>query len=110
MIGHEKLGDRSASVLEQIKATTNADIQHWYNAVVADEKGDIMTRDSELWAILNFQPSVNFGDVDPNRVGNSIQDLRLNLKGYRFYLWIQENGTRHPSWAAFWLTQNLQGK
>jgi hypothetical protein len=110
MIGHEKRSDRGSSELQQIFATINSDFEHWDRAVDADMRGDTFGRDAELWAIFNYESKVNFGQVDPNRVGNSIQDLRLDVKGYRFWLWMRENGFRHPSWAAVWLRQNLQGK
>jgi hypothetical protein len=110
IIGHEKLSDRTSSEEDQINATTDTDLDRWYRAANADANGDIATRDAQLWAILKFGSDIDFGAVDPRREGNSLQDMRLSLKGYRFFLWVKENGSTQPSSAASWLRLNLQGK
>jgi len=110
IIGHEKIDDRTNSEWAQIQSTKDSDIDHWFNAIEADKIGDKAQRDSELWAILNFGSEIAFGDVDPNRFGNSLQDLRLSLKGHRFYTWIQQHKSGSPNQAASWLAQTLTGR
>ncbi|MDX8394524.1 MAG: hypothetical protein R8K21_08080 [Mariprofundales bacterium] len=107
MIGHEKLSDRSSSFEQQFNETTNTDIQNWHKAVNADSVGNYSYRDKLLWEILNFDTATPIGNVEPARAGNSLQDLRLSLKGYRFYFWIQQHATSHTNNAANWLWLNL---
>ncbi len=111
LIGHEKAGDEN-QITEQGQMVTAGDYLDWVMAVEADERGDETNRDIYLMAILN---NGNSNEVDripyqgavPGRLGNSLQDLRLSLKGYRFAKWIQTNGFRPSVSAAIWLKTQL---
>jgi hypothetical protein len=113
IIGHEKVSDEGFApkvFWDQYWSTTEDDIQRWHAAVEADRRGDSATRDQELWAILNFGPDIEFEGADPKRLGNSLQDLRLSLKGYRFSRWVWGNASTSPEEAAIWLRRNLQAR
>ena len=69
----------------------------------------VAERDASLWEILAFNPELKLepGEVDRNRVGNSLQDLRLSLKSVRFADWVINNRSSNPSEAGAWLSMNL---
>jgi RHS repeat-associated protein len=109
MIGHEQVSDRKRlrNWLSFLIYVKEEDYDHWDAAVEYDEGGFSTQRDEELWAILRFKPTTPFGGVEAERRGNSLQDLRLSLKGYRFALWVRENKSLHPIRAGRWLRNNL---
>jgi RHS repeat-associated protein len=118
IIGHEMFSDEGLNnQMKQVTVRLDDEYDHWFAAVKFDEQGIYSERDKELWSILNFQPildpetgklvEIQFGDVDPNRRGNSLQDLRLSLKGYRFALWVLDNKNVTPLKAGKWLRKNL---
>jgi RHS repeat-associated protein len=88
---------------------TSADRSHFNQAWFYDTNGMYAKRDQELWAILKFDPNIvtNLGDVDPARQGNSLQDLRLSLRGVRFADWVMLNRSSNPNEAGQWLMTNL---
>lgn len=116
IIGHEKVPDgNSADATLQDKfrnyfsyvSVTTQEHHMFRDAVTYDEQARYDQRDELLWAILNFDNNVGYGGVSPVRDGNSLQDFRLSVKGYRFAHWIQGNSNMHPSFAASWLRTNL---
>jgi len=107
ILGHEKLDDLTSSYIDQINAVTKVDILMFRIALGYDELGDNLKRDEWLWKILDFPLSTDFDDVVPYRQGNSLQDLRLSLKGYRFAKWAFANAASSPKSAGEWLRKNL---
>ena len=122
-IGHEKRSDQPPGVPEavvailQLFAANEIDFDLFRRAVALDMELDTASgaqaahlrndRDRLLWQIIAFEDSVPFEGIDLRRAGNSLQDLRLSLKGYRFALWIATHGTTPPSEAACWLRKHL---
>jgi RHS repeat-associated protein len=88
---------------------TAADRSHFSTAWQYDTNGMYAERDQELWAILKFDSETvkNLGDVDPARQGNSLQDLRLSLRGVRFADWVMSHRSSLPNEAGQWLMTNL---
>ncbi len=86
---------------------TPSDFALWNAAINHDKLGNIAQRDDLLWKILGFGPHVPFEGVDKDRQGNSLQDLRLSLKGARFAHWVKTMGSLPPDWAGGWLSDNL---
>jgi hypothetical protein len=108
IIGHEQMSDDpSYNVVIQPTKPTTWDFILWDQAVEFDSMGQYQWRDEALWAILSFAADIPMGSVDPDRVGNSLQDLRLSLKGYRFAHWVWDNPTTHPAQAGRWLRMNI---
>jgi hypothetical protein len=106
IIAHEKSTD--ANKFDNFRnEVTPQDYSHFYRAWHFDTNGMYTERDNELWIILGFDPRIDFGDVDPNRKGNSLQDFRLSLRAVRFANWVLSNRTSDPSRAGDWLTSNL---
>jgi hypothetical protein len=122
-IGHEKRSDQVPGVPEavvailQMFAAKEIDFDLFRRAVALDIELDTAPgaqssnlrndRDRLLWQIIAFDDSVTFEGIDLRRAGNSLQDLRLSLKGHRFALWIAAYGTTPPSEAACWLRKQL---
>ena len=118
IIAHEKYTDpcegMSLGCVNEMRINltnevTPGDRSHFYKAWHYDTNGMYAKRDQELWAILDFDTDIvkNLGDVDPARQGNSLQDLRLSLRGVRFAAWVMSNRSSPPSEAGQWLTTNL---
>jgi hypothetical protein len=122
-IGHEKRSDQPAGVPEavvailQLFAANESDVDLFRRAVALDIELDTTSgaqaanlrneRDRLLWKILAFDDSVPFEGIDPRRAGNSLQDLRLSLKGQRFASWMAVHDKTPPSEAACWLRMQL---
>jgi hypothetical protein len=99
--GHEKHGDHLfLTFLRQYLAATRADVRRFLAAVEADEAGDEAGRDALLRAIFGAQADAL---PDPQRVGNSVPDLRLSVKGWRFGRAIRAGRLRSRREAAEWL-------
>ena len=90
IVGHEKRADPEPSSLfaEDLKRTainipfqyqsaTRVDVLLFDEAVQADRSGNIDIRDTKLRAILTSPNPEDWGS------GNSLEDLRLSLKGWR---------------------------
>ena len=112
VIGHEKLSDarngRGAfdtitTAVQQYLSVYNGDIVDFLTAINADERGDKQGRDALLEEILNIRTERE----QENRVGNSLEDLRLSLKGWRFGKWVQANRSVSHRSAALWLRSNI---
>jgi hypothetical protein len=112
-IGHELrsdyAGDPDGGLPAQLKPglVTDQMRKDFWDAVDADERGAKLKRDELLWGILGFSGSVNPNYVDPNREGNSLQDLRLTVKGIRFGKWVKDNPGLQPIDGARWLRRNI---
>jgi RHS repeat-associated protein len=112
VIGHELSSDNPADPnggnLNQVRTSISDQVrQKWRDAVKADEQGDKLLRDQLLWDILGFGGAIDPSFVDPNREGNSLQDFRLTVKGYRFGKWVLSNKDVLPIEAARWLRANI---
>jgi RHS repeat-associated protein len=123
IIAHEKSVDPDISITDPntwkpgtinfynnlTNEVTSADRSHFYKAWHYDTNGMYAERDNELWPILKFNTKKvkNLGDVDPARQGNSLQDLRLSLRGVRFADWVMSYRSSPPSEAGQWLMTNL---
>jgi len=105
IIGHELLDDDNLS--GQLGVDVSTAIPYFLGAVDADAQGNKLKRDQLLWNILGFPGPVNPNYVDPNRQGNSLQDLRLSVKGYRFGKWVYDNSSLLPVDGARWLRRNI---
>jgi hypothetical protein len=116
MIRHEQFGDgnqaedewweNDVNNLSGLFITINTAV-NFNDAVEYDRQGLYHERDVVLWELLNFDADISYEGGSLDRDGNSLQDLRLSLKGYRFANWVRENGGTHPSFAASWLRVNL---
>ena len=106
-VGQLTRGDLEVLYTNVTNEVTTADRSHFYRAWHYDTNGMYTERDTELWAILGFGPNVAFSDVDKERQGNSLQDLRLSLRGVRFADWVMSHRSNSPSEAGQWLTANL---
>lgn len=114
IIGHEKYatppGQQDPSGyarLRQFLSVTQADRGRFRQAVEYDARGMRRERDEELWPILEFDAGIPFGGIDPLRPGNTLQDLRLSVKGYRFARWVQSRSGDAPWTAVDWLYREL---
>jgi hypothetical protein len=109
IIGHEKTSDDPTinGLLNQLNSVYSGDIDLWYQAVTYDETGQYLERDHALWSILEFKQTTPFEGVEGDRLGNSLQDLRLSLKGYRFAKYVWKNPNLPPLYGGYWLRANL---
>jgi hypothetical protein len=108
IIAHEMSGDEDE--WENLNNfVTPADYYHFQRAWYFDTNGMYTERDEELWEILDFDPifAPRIGNVDFRRRGNSLQDLRLSLRGVRFAAWVSLYKSSNPKKAAEWLTVYL---
>ncbi len=104
IIGHET--EKDGDEYSQYQNATINDIDTFLSAVAADTNGDVGNRDKLLSAILN-ESSGNTIDL---RKGNSLEDLRLSLKGVRFAFEIFGGNIISSNNAAQWLKYNLSCK
>ena len=82
IVGHEKFGDgRLAGFVRQFLRATHRDRQRFLAAVAADAAGDNARREALLAAIFGARREAL---PDSRRVGNSLVDLRLSVKGWRW--------------------------
>jgi hypothetical protein len=121
IVGHELVGDPESDLnvegyAQQYAAVTQKHIEWFLAAVEADRDGRIADREAFLEAIFSsvgYDPHNPFGDPEAGipawQQGNSMQDLRLSVKGYRFGQEVQDGriGTRYE--AADWLRRELAG-
>jgi RHS repeat-associated protein len=105
IVGHEMVPDNAgnfyyAPQLQFYKASIQ-DIQLFLSALAAEIRGDLTARDDYFWQILG-------SDYDETqRVGNSIEDLRLSAKGWNFGKWVlAHKGVSHII-AGAWLRNNI---
>ena len=109
IVGHEMIGDQPGSgqlwaIPEQYYAATAEARTLFLKAVEADKDRRYWERDNLLQPILGFSEDAIH---DPRRIGNSMQDLRLSVKGWRFGQEIRNRdiGTRQQ--AANWLRREI---
>jgi len=118
MIAHEKVTDhtydpitnkQNPQIFAQIKnaQVTDQDVINFMNAIAYDDLGMYNERDQSLWNILNFGNNVPVGGADPNREGNSLQDLRLDVRAWRFAWWVRGHSGLSSSSGGAWLRSNL---
>jgi hypothetical protein len=101
--------DPNGGMINQLNPTavTKQMGEDFVNAIIADEQGNSIVRDNLLWGILGFPQTVDFGNVLRERQGNSIQDLRLAIRGFRFGKWVKNNQKLPSSEGANWLRKNI---
>jgi RHS repeat-associated protein len=105
IVGHEMVGDREGvgqfiSVPEQYYAATEEARTRFRKAVEADRNGHPRERDEYLQLILGVPLEA---PGDPQRVGNSMPDLRLSVKGWRFGQETRNGEIDTRQQAADWL-------
>lgn len=110
IVGHEKYRDRGRSTPSELQnsqlqynTVALGDLELFMLAINADRPGSYRERDYLLIEILGF------GDrPPPGRYGNSLQDFRLSLKGWRFGVMIKNGQIRTTRQAAQWPENNLR--
>lgn len=107
LVGHEQM-DNSFHGAEECLAVSWQSIQSFQKAIDADLAGNYQERECFLRSIVpeladNTTPSK---PGDP-REGDSIQDLRLSLKGWIFAQLISKNEITTLEQAQMWLKQNI---
>ena len=105
IVGHEKLGDRLFfGFVRQYFRARRADRQLFRQAVAYDEAGDTAARDAALFKIFGEPAEAK---PDPQRIGNSVPDLRLSVKGWRFGQAIRVGHLSTRPQAAAWLREEI---
>ena len=119
IIGHEKIGDPAAGSSRGTSIASNAvqcllggnrdDHALFRQAVAADRNGNAQERDCLITSLLPGLPEqhARWG-ADHPRVGNSIQDLRLSIKGWIFGQDIRDRTITTLKAASSWLRTNLR--
>lgn len=102
-IRHEQVGDDIWGN-NHFWEVTEEELEKFERAVKADELGDYKTRDDLLLEII--RPDDNLFNTNERR-GNSIEYLRLTVRGFRFARWVKANAHTHPTLAGIWLRQNI---
>jgi hypothetical protein len=98
------------SIPAQYAASTLEARNHFRNAVEYDRQRNYQFRDNELRAILiATDPDFRFSDALPGgeRVGNSMEDLRLSVKGWRFGGEVRNGPVQTRQQAASWLRREV---
>jgi RHS repeat-associated protein len=107
IIGHELLGDMGGHIPQVTTPISEEMKQNFFDAVKADELGNEGKRDELLWEILGFGGEVDANYIEFGRIGNSLPDLRLSLKGYRFAKWAGSHPDLPSASGGSWLRQNI---
>jgi hypothetical protein len=113
IVGHEMLSDQSGkanikAIYQQYHASTVEARYHFLRAVDYDRDGRISLRDQELRAILvATNPRFETEDAIEGRTGNSMQDLRNSVKGWRFGQEIRVEIIYTRQEAADWLREEV---
>jgi len=99
-------GPFGGALYQMWRGASPAALNHFWTAILLDSRGDYYARDQELGAIF-LDPSAS-GAVTERR-GNSMEDLRLSVRGYRLG---QMLATGDPSLVtnrdlANWLVTNI---
>ena len=105
IVGHEKLGDGLffGFVRQYLRATAE-DRRLFMEAVDHDQAGRSRQRDLALRKIFGEPGEAR---RDPRRIGNSVPDLRLSVKGWRFGQAIAERRLQTRAEAAAWLRREI---
>lgn len=105
IVGHEKLGDRLLfGFVRQYLRARHADRQLFRDAVAHDAAGDTERRDAALQRIFGAPDEA---ERDSHRIGNSVPDLRLSVKGWRFGEAIRTGQIQTRAEAADWLRREI---
>lgn len=105
IVGHEKLGDRLFfGFVRQYFRGRHADRVLFRQAVDYDARGDTAARDATLFQIFGEPAEAK---RDRQRIGNSVPDLRLSVKGWRFGEAVRSGQITTRTAAADWLRQEL---
>jgi hypothetical protein len=105
IIGHEKLGDGVLfAFARQFARATAKDRQRFLAAVDADRAGDPARREARLREIFHTRREALH---DPLRIGNSLVDLRLSVKGWRFAEEILRGELASRAAAIAWLRREV---
>jgi len=107
IIGHELLSDTGGHIPQVTTPISEEMKQNFFDALKADELGNELKRDELLWEILGFGGDLNSNYIESNRIGNSLPDLRLSLKGYRFAKWVGSHANLPSGSGGSWLRQNI---
>lgn len=115
IVGHEMLGDQrhifqAVSIPAQYNITTADARNGFLNAVEYDRQGNTTLRDEQLRAIL-IATDPRFASDDAiqgaTRVGNSMQDMRNSVKGWRFGQETRNGPIQTRQEAANWLRREV---
>lgn len=105
IVGHEKIGDRLFfTFARQFLQATAGDRRRFLAAVAADRAGDEGRREALLSAIFH---SAREALPDPRRIGNSLADLRLSVKGWRLAEEIERGDLATRAAVAAWLRREV---
>jgi RHS repeat-associated protein len=114
-VGHELLSDHLASDWYQCLQGIEADSEGYHigrflDAMVADVQGDYRQRDCLLRQIVGLPDAFDPTNptIDYLRHGNSMQDLRLSLKGWIFGWKVLGRSINSLDEAREWLIANLR--
>jgi hypothetical protein len=100
-VGHEMVGDPWWPVQYGKAGPEARDL--FRRAIEADFAGNYDERDEYLRSILMME-----GGALENRRGNSLEDLRLTVRGWRFGQMIANDQFASREQAAQWLNDNLR--
>jgi RHS repeat-associated protein len=111
IVGHEMIGDQPGigqfgTIPEQYYAATDEAIALFRKAVGADKDRRYEERDSYLQMILG-DPLGREAIPSESRIGNSMPDLRLSVKGWRFGQEIRNGDVGTRQQAADWLRREI---
>jgi hypothetical protein len=105
IVGHELLGDGIfLSFLRQFLAARRLHQRLFLLAVAHDEAGEAERRDAALQCLFG---TAREALRDRRRIGNSLPDLRLSVKGWRFAEALQRGAVRTRPEAAAWLEREI---
>ncbi len=106
IVAHELYPDAGAGVLVQLGLPTTADILNFRAAMGADERGNSGPRDAALSLVLN---EAQRGPV-AERQGNSMEDLRLSIRGWRLGAMVANGQIGTNKELANWIALNVAGE
>ncbi len=104
-IGHERLSDDAPlAQARQPRYVGAGNTQKFLIAVKLDEGGFDPARDALLVDILD---TANLGPINSNRVGNSLEDLRLTARGWSLGKAVSSGQLNSNTGIAYWLMENI---
>jgi hypothetical protein len=109
LIGHEQL-DNTFKGISECLAVSWQSLQKFQKAIDADLLGDRNLRECYLRAIVpELADNTTASKPGDPREGDSIQDLRLSLKGWVFGQAIRDGSISTLEEAQVWLRRNIGG-
>jgi hypothetical protein len=111
IVGHELFSDghnlvgRAIFTPLQILSPSDTDVFRFRVAVNADADGKYETRDINLQLVLNLS---QYGALE-DRVGNSMEDLRLSVRGWRLGTMVGTGEMATNKDLANWIALNVAG-